>query len=1014
MRWNIFALNGESNISKRVKNVSYRSLRMESLEKRELLSAAPDGFSLLDGEGKLTRAGWLVYTVVDNETSNPATSAVVGNITLGGNEGAGTARFFVEVGQALPEIIGSENTQVDNSGILPVYRFEDYIDEDYNDLAISVTFEPLTIGTEAPSTCDTCSCATDLNFGANIKQSKYLSKPEDSGSLPIRVESVFPTIGGIAPQPQMMTATLQYGNQTKTVYYDTSTFDPSDVFTVGMDLDTSTMTSGRYDWTMTLTYDYGNNVTQTQTFTGAEDVVNRSASPYGSGLNLTGLSSLNLTNLNALTNRGINWERSCGKQVWFSYDGSSFTPEAGESAESTLVQNLNGTYTLVDQGETFLFNAAGQLLTRTNNLTDKTVTWTYNLDGTADTKTDEANRMTTFQYTNGKLASVTDSAGRTTAYQYDSLGRLTSVTEPDPDGNGSLTSLVTSYTYDGNSSRVATITDASGNVTAYTYSNGQVVSKTVNGITQSTQDPFVLSAIIDTMVTGYDADHLADLPKALETNGQSTNLSGNQTEYRYDTFGNVIWKRTASGVETSFLYDTNGRLRKETESVMVNGRSQGRSTEYGYDVNGNLIKIKYHDGSTEEWTYDANFNQMLSYKDQLGNRTLYTLDSNTGLTLSERRVVGQVDSSANGETDDVVTTYSYNTNRTLASVTNALGVVTSYTYDSHGNVLTETTGSATTTYTYDSADRRTSVTNALNQTTSYTYDNLDRLVQTTYSNGQTSQSVYNNAGQLVQTIDLNGAVTSYTYNASGKIAAIVSPGSSVSYTYDSLGRVSTETDSLNRVTTYTYNAGGKLASTTISDGNAQSAVISRTTYDAWGRTATQTDATGVTLTYNYDKFDRVTSITRTNDNVVLETRTYDKAGNLKTVQDAAGAVTTYTYDSLGNVTQIKAADNSTTSFTYDKLGRVLTQTDALGNVTSYTYDIYGNLVSTTDALNHQTTSTYNAIGQQVSYTDALNNVTTYAYDALGRVTSTTLTSASGTQSTTQTTAYSTQTINGVT
>ena len=333
MRWNIFALNGESNISKRVKNVSYRSLRMESLEKRELLSAAPaDGFSLLDGEGKLTRAGWLVYTVVDNETSNPATSAVVGNITLGGNEGAGTARFFVEVGQALPEIIGSENTQVDNSGILPVYRFEDYIDEDYNDLVISVTFEPLTIGPISPGTCEPCSCA----MGVNSSRSEYLTMPEDSGSVDIRVESVFPTIGGNTPQPQMMTATLQYGNQTKTVYYDTSTFDPSDVFTVGMDLDTSTMTSGRYDWTMTLTYDYGNNVTQTQTFTGAEDVVNRSASPYGSGLNLTGLSSLNLTNLNALTNRGINWERSCGKQVWFSYDGSSFTPEAGESAEYSL------------------------------------------------------------------------------------------------------------------------------------------------------------------------------------------------------------------------------------------------------------------------------------------------------------------------------------------------------------------------------------------------------------------------------------------------------------------------------------------------------------------------------------------------------------------------------------------------------------------------------------------------------------------------------------------------------
>ena len=80
MRWNIFALNGESNISKRVKNVSYRSLRMESLEKRELLSAVSDGFSLLDGEGKLTGAGWLVYRVVENETAIRSTCIHVNGV----------------------------------------------------------------------------------------------------------------------------------------------------------------------------------------------------------------------------------------------------------------------------------------------------------------------------------------------------------------------------------------------------------------------------------------------------------------------------------------------------------------------------------------------------------------------------------------------------------------------------------------------------------------------------------------------------------------------------------------------------------------------------------------------------------------------------------------------------------------------------------------------------------------------------------------------------------------------
>ena len=330
MLWKSFSHGQKPTASNR-----FRSLRMESLEKRELLSAVSDGFSLLDGEGKLTQAGWLVYRVVENETAIRSTCIHVNGVQLGGDGGADMTRVFVAQGDALPGVTHTGEI-VEDPGVLQTIRIEDWKDGDYNDLVVEVTFEPLTIGPITPGPCEPCSCATGVNIGVNSSRSEYLTMPEDSGSVDIRVESVFPTIGGNTPQPQIMTATLQYGNQTKTVYYDTSTFDPSDVFTVGMDLDTSTMTSGRYDWTMTLTYDYGNNVTQTQTFTGAEDVVNRSASPYGSGLNLTGLSSLNLTNLNALTNRGINWERSCGKQVWFSYDGSSFTPEAGESAEYSL------------------------------------------------------------------------------------------------------------------------------------------------------------------------------------------------------------------------------------------------------------------------------------------------------------------------------------------------------------------------------------------------------------------------------------------------------------------------------------------------------------------------------------------------------------------------------------------------------------------------------------------------------------------------------------------------------
>jgi len=1010
-----------------------RSLNVEMLEKREMLSVAPVGVEevdFLDGNGNLKYGGTLNYTVLENDTDNRDTCIIINGVQLGGEGGQSSVSVPVAEGSALPTSTLPEGAEAQEGTPLDIIRIEDWTDDDYDDLVVEITFTPFTQGSTGSSVCTPCSCDSLTNEVATNDENH--SRPANNSVSYFRFESTLPTIStipyttyseditetGSSASPVRMTATLEMGTLSKTVYYDTTELDPSENFAVGMNLDTSSLATGRYAWTMNFVYEYADGTTRTETFNGFESIVNLADSPYGSGINLTGLSRLNLTNYNASTERGINWERSCGKQVWFAYDGTTFTPQAGESAESTLTLNSDGTFTVVDQGETFLFNAQGQLLTRTDNLTQEITTWSYNADGTAASKTEEGNRVTNYGYSNGKLQTVTDFAGRVTTYAYDSLGRLTTITEPDPDGEGALTAPVTTYTYDGDSSRILTVTDPAGNVTAYTYSNGQVLSKTVNGIVESTQNPYALSAVADTTQIGYDADHPATLQSLLSLNGESINSAGDVTEYRYDKFGNVVWQKNSSGTVTTFSYDSNGRLLKETESGTIDGKQQGRTTEYSYDSRGNLTVIKYHDGSTEKWTYDSVYDQVLSYTDQLGNQTVYTLDSQTGLTLSERHVIGEIDSVANGETNDVVTAYAYDDQRRLVLMLDACGVATAYTYDSRGNLLTEmvasgTANASTTTYTYDNADRVTSVANALNQTTAYTYDALDRLITTTYADGQTATNTYNNAGQLVQTTDRNGAITAYTYNALGKIATVVSAGSSISYTYDSLGRVATETDSLGRTTSYTYNSGGKLIQTTVSTTDGESVVISQTTYDNFGRVATETDATGVTLSYTYDKFDHVTKITRTNDNVTLETRTYDLAGNLKTVSDALNRTTTYTYDALGNLTQVKMPDNTTTTYTYDKLGRVLTETDALGNVTSYAYDVYGNLITTTDALGAATTSAYNAISQLVSTTDAQGNVTTYAYDNLGRSTSTTLTDATGTQSTTQTTAYATQVIDGV-
>ncbi|MBQ4591147.1 MAG: hypothetical protein IJB20_03865, partial [Clostridia bacterium] len=883
---------------------------------------------------------------------------------------------------------------------------------DYDDLVIDITFIPFQSGESFVPSCSGC-CETSIAGGVGYSAPQgQVAFPENNEISQWRWDILRETAqpfseDGASVGSGIMQAVLEMGGLTKTVYYDTSEYDFSNAFSLGMTLDTSTLGSGRYEWTLSLTYDHGSDAAQVETQSGYSSIVDRSQSPYGYGVNLAGLSRLNLTDLNSETASGILWERSCGKQVWFASNGMTFMPEAGESANSTLMQNSDGTWLVRDQGETFLFSASGLLLTRTDDLTAETTVWTYNSDGTAASKTETGNRVTTYGYTNGRLASVTDLAGRVTQYEYDPLGRLIRLTEPDPDGDGELTGPETLYTYDGDSSRLASITDSSGKVTEYTWVQGILASRKTDGIVEYSQDPYALAAVADLSGSGFDAQHPAVLSAYTQSVGTHTDKNGSTTEYRYDSRGNVIWEKTASGKVTTRMFDTNGRKLKET--VTVGG--SGTTTRYEYDARGNLTKLIDHDGSAEQWTWDQTYDQMLSHTDQLGNRTLYTLDPMTGLTVQERLVVGAVDSSENGETDDIVTSYAYDSARRLASMTDALGVTTSYAYDTRGNLLRETIGESVTTYTYDSADRVASVTDPLGRTTQYSYDALDRLICTTYANGQTVTNRYDALGRLAETTDIHGAVTTYTYGTNGKIAEMESEGASISYTYDTLGRVLTETDSLNRVTSYTYDNGGKVTQITVSQG-AGSAVISSTEYDSWGRIASETDAAGIQLAYTYDKLGRLTRIQRVNDSKFLETRTYDAAGNLRTVTDALGAVTSYAYDTAGNLTTVTAADGTKTTYTYDKLGRVLTQTDVLGGVTSYTYDVYGNLLTTTDALGRTTANGYDLAGQLLTTTDAEGNVTAYVYDTLGRTVSTTLRSADGLEFAASTTSYTYQTIDG--
>ncbi len=140
--------------------------------------------------------------------------------------------------------------------------------------------------------------------------------------------------------------------------------------------------------------------------------------------------------------------------------------------------------------------------------------------------------------------------------------------------------------------------------------------------------------------------------------GTFTDELGNTSSFRTDRFGHMTEWTDPLGNTTTWTRDSDGHVTTLTEPDPDGaGPHQAQVTQYEYDGD-NVTQITYADGSTESWTYGV-FDRPTSHTDTLGQQTLWNLDATTGDVLSMTQVVGQVDSPANGETDDVTTTYTY-------------------------------------------------------------------------------------------------------------------------------------------------------------------------------------------------------------------------------------------------------------------------------------------------------------------------------------------------------------------
>ena len=352
------------------------------------------------------------------------------------------------------------------------------------------------------------------------------------------------------------------------------------------------------------------------------------------------------------------------------------------------------------------------------------------------------------------------------------------------------------------------------------------------------------------------------------------------------------------------------------------------------------------------------------------------------------------------------TTYTYNPVHTLQKITNRVGTqIINNTYDAKGRVLTQVdVNNITRTFTYDDTNRILSWIDTNGRKGKETYDDLARVLQSVNALGATTTFAYGTTTDAATSIvDAKNATSTFIYDTKGNVTSFTAPNGGqlnfvwngtndltqitdnhytsilgsprlTKYTYDSKSNVNQSTIAGQATTTYTYTPRGQIATSTDSSSNS-----TQFFYNAYGLPTLVKDKLGQNTAFTYDNAGRVT---QTVDPIGMTTTfTYDASGNKLTATTPA-AVARYTYDANDRLTSIIDPVNATTSFVYTKADKIATTTDALGASTHYFYDAYGNLVKARNALSRDTSFSYDIANLQTSSLLPSGKTRTTSYDFL--------------------------------
>ena len=655
-------------------------------------------------------------------------------------------------------------------------------------------------------------------------------------------------------------------------------------------------------------------------------------------------------------------------------------------------------------------------------------TYTYGTDKWIQTIVDSISgtplRTNSFTWLNGNLRNFTDARGLTTTNTFDKLNRLTEVDYPDGSCEKNIyytfsTSLysnstggtnilditghqdrLTNWTYYAYDSlrQLAEITNALGNVTAYSYcycggpatvtlGYGTSIAETTsytydqqgNRLTTTFPGSSVFTNRFDLWrVVTNKLDALSSTTywfDNLQRHYASSNALGQISLSIFDVDDRPILLTAADGVTYTNVYDNLGRLR--TRKNLSNS-------------------------GTESYGYTANFSPATAYTNQIGNVSLYAFDAAQRKT---NEVVGGLftNSFAYAPANDLLTlsdgksqttTWGYDVYGRPLSKKYANGTTNlTYLYDARGLITNRWSGAkGNTKYKYDATGNLTNVDYPSSTDLAFRFDALNRITNMVDAAGTTAYSYSNGFLQSEDGPWSNDTVT-YSYNAARKRSQLVLQlGSSStwtnSYSYDSAKRLTNVTSPAGSFDTYfvvSPNGITTPSELTLKRPLPGGSLITNT-FDTSGRIIDSTlfGSSSTILNrhgYVYNTANQRTTASRTNS------ANSSWAGYLSDSYDTVGELTgAVPYDASGTAIsgqQISYGYDPAQNMTNRTLGTTPTAyfVNNLNEMTSLTYDANGN--RTLDG-----SSIYYAYDDENQLTSVWYNTgwkTDFTYDGFGRM-----------------------------